>query len=81
MSALNPAQAERDAAYHAGRQAAEEGVPLHDLTGHMDRIGIEQHLRGSWLSGVESFYEDQGVDTDPDSDGYGWERRALAGTA
>jgi hypothetical protein len=42
----------------------------------MDELKIPRDLRGSWMSGVEDAYGD--YDTDPDSDGHGWERRALA---
>lgn len=66
----------------AGRAAFEAGgVPLHDISGHMANIGIPAALRGSWLCGLEAAAEDAGFDTDPDSDGHGWERRALANIA
>ena len=69
----------RDEAREAGRLAWNTGgVPLHDITGHMVAIGIPQDLRGSWMAGLESAMEDDGIDTDPDSDGHGWERAALA---
>jgi len=71
--------ATREEAVAAGRAASLEGVPLHDLTGHMNAIGIPPELQGSWLCGLEAGLEDQGLDTDPDSDGHGWERAAFAG--
>lgn len=68
-----------DTAYKAGREAQEAGrVPLHDITGHMVAVGIPVGLHGRYLAGIEDALEDQGYDTDPDSDGYAWERRALA---
>ncbi|MFZ3481983.1 hypothetical protein [Sphingomonas sp. 3-13AW] len=67
----------REEAIAAGRAAAREAVPLHDLTGHMSSIGIPLNLRGAWLCGFEAGLEDEGFDTDPDADGHGWERRAL----
>ena len=70
--------ATREEAVAAGRAASEEGVPLHDLAGQMASIGIPAELQGAWLSGLEAGLEEQGFDTDPDSDGHGWERRALA---
>jgi hypothetical protein len=51
---------------------------MYDLTGQMDEIRIPADLRGSWLSGVEDALEG---DTDPDADGRGWERKALAAAA
>jgi hypothetical protein len=69
----------REEASAAGRAAYEQGgVPLHDLAGHMNAIGVPRELQGSWLAGLEDAMEDAGLDTDPDSDGHGWERRALS---
>lgn len=70
--------ATREEAVAAGRAASQGSVPLHDLNGHMAAIGIPAELRGAWLSGLETGLEEQGFDTDPDSDGHGWERHALA---
>lgn len=79
---INPASLDRDSARQAGRNAVEAGqVPLYDITGHMNAIGLPQSLHGAYLAGIEDALEDQGGDTDPDSDGYGWERQALAGIA
>ena len=68
-------------AYEAGRLVASEGrARLHDLTGQMQELEIPLAFRGNWLSGVEDSFEDDGMSVqDPDEDGYGWERRALAG--
>jgi hypothetical protein len=66
-------------AYAAGHAAWAAGVPLHDITGHLDLIGVPTALRGRWISGLEDAMEEDGVDTDPDSDGHAWERRALSG--
>jgi hypothetical protein len=66
----------------AGRTAQDDRqVPLHDITGHMYAIGLPRSLHRHFLSGIEDSLEDDGVDTtaDPDADGYGWERKALAG--
>ncbi len=69
----------RDEAREAGATAWRAGgVPLHDIGGHMAEIGIPLELRGSWMAGLEDAMEDDGIDTDPDSDGHGWERAALA---
>lgn len=66
----------RDEAYEAGLDLGRNGgARLHDLIGQADDLGIPQSLRGSWLSGIEDAC---GGDPDSDSDGYGWERRALA---
>ena len=66
----------------AGREHAEgTGVAMHDLAGSAARLGVPATLFGAWIAGVEDALEEQGVDTDPDSDGHGWERRALAGIA
>ncbi len=70
--------ATREEAVAAGRAASRGPVPLHDLSGHMAEIGVPPHLQGAWLSGLEAGLEDQGFDTDSDSDGHGWERQALA---
>lgn len=70
--------ATREEAVAAGRAASETSVPLHDLTNHMNAVGVPQHLHGAWLCGLEAGLEDQGFDTDPDSDGHGWERKALS---
>src|SRR3546814_5067741 len=66
----------------AGRAAQDNReVPLHDITGHMYAIGVPRSLHYAYLGGIDDSLEDDGVDTtaDPDADGYGWERKALAG--
>lgn len=65
----------------AGHDAAIEGrVGLHDLTGHMNSIGVPQALRGAWMSGLEDGLEKLGYNVEGDEgDGHDWERRALAG--
>ena len=47
----------------------------------MYAIGVPRSLHYAYLGGIEDSLEDDGVDTteDPDADGYGWERKALAG--
>lgn len=65
----------------AGRTAQDNRqVPLHDITGHMYAIGLPRTLHSAYLGGIEDSLEEDGVDTtsDPDADGYGWERKALA---
>lgn len=68
-------------AYDAGhRIGTEGGARLYDLTGQMNDLGIPAPLRGRWLAGIEDAYEALGMNVDDDdSDGGGWERRALAG--
>lgn len=56
-------------AYEAGKRAAEEGVGTYDLTGEMNKRGIPDQFRGSWLNGVED-----GYDHDPDEEA---EQRAF----
>lgn len=69
----------REDAFKAGRIAWQEGkAPLHDLTGHMNAIGVPAHFQTAWLNGLESAIDEEGLDTDPDSDGFGWERKALS---
>src|SRR3546814_12162482 len=66
----------------AGRAAQDNReVPLHDITGHMYAIGVPRSLHYAYLGGIDDSLEDDGVDTtaDPDADGKGWERKALAG--
>lgn len=69
-----------DEAREAGRIAARDcSTPLHDLTGHMGRLGIPQELRGAWLSGLEDGLMDQGYNVEgTEGDGHDWERQALA---
>lgn len=71
----------REEAYASG-QANAHTAPLHDLTGHMARLAIPGHLHGIWMSGLEDTLNDDGFNTeDPDTDGHGWERKALAKAA
>lgn len=80
--ASNPPITTAAEAKAAGRAAQDNRqVPLHDITGHMNAIGVPRSLHYAYLGGIEDSLEDDGVDTtaDPDSDGYGWERKALAG--
>lgn len=72
-----------DEARAAGRAAANEGgVALHDLTGHMNAIGVPAALQGFWLTGLEQGLEDLGFNVEGDEgDGHDWERKALAGIA
>ena len=78
----NAAPTTREEARAAGYAAAETGgVPLHDIGGHMKSIGVPIELQGAWMAGLEDALEEAGFDTDPDSDGHGWERRALAAIA
>lgn len=66
-------------AREAGRLAANEGgTPTFGLNEHLTKLGVPLALQSAWMGAYEDELERQGFDLDPDSDGYGWERRALS---
>lgn len=52
----------REQAYDAGRAAAHT-APLHDLTTHMQQVGIPLNAQGAYLAGIED-----ALGIDPDGD-------------